>query len=119
MNEIYRQGDMIIFKLNDNEVSEAEVKKTAKKIVVGLGESTGHSHDIIPVDDSVLTIHVNDDVVTDDDVAEMDKLMFEIKGMGVILHEEHGPTVFESGKYMRVNQITYNPFTKQLEKVQD
>ena len=116
--QIYRHGDMIIFKIDDiNETNE----KTGNKLVVGLGEVTGHSHDVFALKDSKIKTYTNSEVeVTEDDIANMDKLFFEVTGEGaVITHEEHDPHLLKPGKYLRINQTQFNPFTEQLEKVRD
>ena len=119
MEKILRQGDMIFYKVEDvNEVKKVKVDK----LVVGLGEVTGHSHDVLPMDGSTINVLTKKDdlKITDDDLANMDKLFFEIAGNGaVVVHEEHDVTYLEPGKYLRINQREYNPFSAELEKVKD
>ena len=119
-NEIYRHGDMIIFKIGDG-VTKKNVSSNTKKLVVGLGEVTGHSHDVIALDDSeVIALYDGDVEITENDLAQMDKLVFEIKGSGALItHEEHKPIFLGKGTYLRINQVEFNPFTKMLEKVRD
>lgn len=116
---IYRHGDMIIFKV-DNLVGE-NMAKNKRKLVVGLGEVTGHSHEVIALKDSeVIGLYDGKVEITEDDLAEMDKLFFQVTGKGaVIMHEEHKPIFLEKGNYLRINQVEFNPFTKELEKVRD
>jgi len=119
MKKVYRHGDMIIFRvdgLNGNKMS-----KNKKKLVVGLGEVTGHSHDVVALEDSeVIGMYDGDVEITENDLAEMDRLYFEVTGSGaVITHEEHKPIYLEAGKYLRINQVEFNPFTQELEKVRD
>jgi hypothetical protein len=119
MKTIYRHGDMIIFRVDD---LEGTVKaKNKKKLVIGLGEVTGHSHDVVALNDSeVIGSYDGKTDITEDDLAQMDKLFFEVAGKGaVIVHEEHKPIFLESGKYLRMNQVEFNPFTQELEKVRD
>lgn len=115
-----RQGDMILFKVADVEGSH---NKNTNRVVVGLGEVTGHSHDVTPLNDGTSTLKVYADkavdTVTEDDLAMMDKLFFEVTGNAVITHEEHDPIVLDEGKYLRINQVEVDPFTKELQKVKD
>ena len=96
-NVIARHGDMTIFKVSKEQVSGMETKEL-KKITLGLGEVTGHSHE---------------------DLVERENIFFEIKGTAVIMHEEHGPITLDEGIYLRTVQRQYNPFSKALERVRD
>lgn len=118
-NEIYRHGDMIIFRV-DSLVGKNKTVK-GKKLVVGLGEVTGHSHDVIALDGTDIVAMYDGEVnVTEEDLAEMDSLYFQISGNGaVIVHEEHKPILLREGMYLRINQVEYNPFTEEMEKVRD
>lgn len=117
--QIFRHGDMIIFKVDQFPENLKAVKKK-EKLVVGLGETTGHSHDVLLVDDSEIVSYVENETVTEQDLAEMDRLYFEItNGTGLLVHEEHDPIQLEKGKYLRMRQVEFNPFTKQLENVRD
>jgi hypothetical protein len=118
-NAIYRHGDMIIYKVSDLDGSRKSKNKS--KLVVGLGEVTGHSHDIIALEGSeVFGVYDGEIDITENDLAEMDRLFFEVTGNGaVITHEEHKPIYLEAGKYLRINQVEFNPFTQELEKVRD
>lgn len=119
MNTI-RQGDMILYKVSDNVGS---VKTKTNKVVVGLGEVTGHSHDVTPINDGKSSLNVvsKEELgnVTEEDLATMDKLYFEVVGNAVIVHEEHDPILLDEGTYLRINQVEQNPFTDELEKVKD
>ncbi|GIV43846.1 MAG: hypothetical protein KatS3mg035_0969 [Bacteroidia bacterium] len=118
---IARHGDMIIFKISKEQV-EGKQQAPLKKLTVGLGEVTGHSHEIIALDDSQVIEHHN---VSGYDSMEIQKLVereniyFEVKGQAVIMHEEHEPIILEEGFYVRTVQRQYNPFSKALEKVRD
>ena len=116
---IYRHGDMIIFKVS--KLKGKNMAKNRKKLVVGLGEVTGHSHDVLALKDSeVIGVYDGDVEVTENDLAEMDRLFFEVVGNGaVITHEEHKPILLKEGFYLRINQVEFNPFTQELEKVRD
>ena len=120
-NEIYRHGDMIIFKVDNLNGKGKNMTKNKKSLTVGLGEVTGHSHDVLDLKDSeVIGVYDGKVDVTENDLAEMDKLFFEVTGNGALIqHEEHKPILLEKGFYLRINQVEYNPFTQELEKVRD
>jgi hypothetical protein len=93
-----------------------------KKLTVGLGEVTGHSHEVFALDDSVIIEHHNIagyDSLEIKDLVDRENIYFEIKGSAVIMHEEHGPITLDEGIYVRTVQRQFNPFTKALEKVRD
>jgi len=120
-NVIARHGDMTIFKVSKTQVSGMEAKEL-KKLTLGLGEVTGHSHEVFALDDSTIIEHHNIagyDTTELRDLVERENIFFEVKGSAVIMHEEHGPITLEEGVYLRTVQRQYNPFTKVLEKVRD
>lgn len=120
MKEIYRQGDMIIFKLNDQ--IGANQLKNQKRLTVGLGEVSGHEHEVTCLGDSEIIVELHESLseVTKNDLAEMDRLLFEIKGgSAIISHEEHNPILLSEGTYLRLNQLEFNPYTQELNKVRD
>lgn len=120
-NVIARHGDMTIFKVSKDQVSGMETKET-KKLTVGLGEVTGHSHEIFALDDSMIIEHHNVagyDTAELRDLVERENIFFEVKGTAVMMHEEHGPITLDEGVYLRTVQRQYNPFTNALEKVRD
>ena len=96
--------------------------KELKKLTLGLGEVTGHSHEVFALDNSTIIEHHNVsgyDTTELRDLVERENIFFEVKGSAVIMHEEHGPITLEEGVYLRTVQRQYNPFTKVLEKVRD
>lgn len=120
-NVIARHGDMTIFKVSPNQISGMESKEL-KKLTLGLGEVTGHSHEVFALDNSLIIEHHNVsgyDTTELRDLVERENIFFEVKGSAVIMHEEHGPITLEEGVYLRTVQRQYNPFTKVLEKVRD
>ena len=55
-NIIARHGDMTIFKVSKDQVKGMETAET-KKLTLGLGEVTGHSHEVLALDDSTIIEH--------------------------------------------------------------
>lgn len=120
-NVIARHGDMTIFKVSKDQIAGMESTEL-KKLTIGLGEVTGHSHEIFPLDDSTIIEHHNIagyDTTEIRDLVERENIFFEVKGKAVIMHEEHGPITLDEGVYLRTVQRQYNPFSKALEKVRD
>lgn len=118
---IARHGDMTIFKVERDQVAGMQTAET-KRLTLGLGEVTGHSHEVIALDNSTIIEHHNVagyDSAEIKDLTDRENIFFEVKGTAVILHEEHGPITLEEGIYLRTVQRQYNPFSKALEKVID
>lgn len=120
-NVIARHGDMIIFKINEEDIPF--LKKTEiKKLTIGLGEVTGHSHEIIALDDSIIIEHhdlVGYDSKETRELADRNNIYFQIKGSAIIMHEEHNPITLNEGFYLRTTQRQFNPFNQTIEKVLD
>jgi len=116
-----RHGDMILLKLNN--INKNLHSKKINKIVVGLGEVTGHSHDVIPCEGTDLILHSDDDKImtmTNEEIATMENLIFEvIGGDAVISHDEHDELLLDEGLWMRCFQVEYNPFKEIIEIVKD
>lgn len=120
-NIIARHGDMTIFKVSKDQVAGMQTAEL-KRLTLGLGEVTGHSHEVIAMDDSMIIEHhqvAGYDSAEIKTLTDRENIFFEVKGKAVILHEEHGPITLEEGYYLRTVQRQYNPFTKALEKVRD
>lgn len=93
------------------------MKKNTERLVVGLGEVSGHSHEIFPINDSSI-IEFADNEKDFGDVTR-DQLFFEVKGEAVVLHEEHAPVTLDEGVWVRIVQVNYDPFKNELDKVRD
>ena len=103
-NLIVRHGDMTIVKVSREQIKDMTSSVEKKKLTVGLGEVTGHSHEIFALDDSVIIEHHNIagyDSVEIRDLVERENIFFEVKGTAVIMHEEHGPITLDEGLYVR------------------
>jgi len=123
--ERLRQGDMLIYRISEAEA--AKIKAKSKKIdlttlTVGVGEVTGHSHDVLMVGnegESKVTAYLEKENDTLDNIPAIKNLFFELEKAGMILHDEHNPIHLEKGFYVRVNQREYNPFTQMHQQVRD
>lgn len=118
--EVYRHGDMVIFKKSGT-APTGQTSKTKKAIAVGLGEVSGHSHVVRPIGTATV-VEYDTDFSSEDqaEFAERDNIYFEVKGgNAVIAHEEHGPIILGEGLYVRVRQVNFDPFEKHMAKVRD
>lgn len=124
-----RQGDMLLYRLSDAEA--AKIKASAAKkvemetLVVGEGEVTGHSHDVLSVGNlendtkTKITAYLAENESLDN-LSAITNLFFELENeMGVIVHDEHNPILLEKGFYARVIQREFNPFTSMYQQVRD
>jgi len=111
-----RHGDMLLFRMSV--APKGAKSRNTNKLVVGLGESSGHKHVIRPIGTAEIIEFSDNENDLDNAIADL--ISFQIKGgNAVILHEEHGPILLEEGFYTRNNQVEYNPFDKMLAKVSD
>ncbi len=121
MKKAIRQGDMVFIKIDR---AELENKKSVNKptLTVGVGETSGHKHLVMPVGNTTILEYANEnDTLTSEDLfVDREEIFFEILGGNAIVrHEEHDAIILEPGIYKRWNQVSYNPFEKRLEKVRD
>lgn len=93
-NPIYRQGDVLIVKVD----SIPKNLKPTKKVTLALGEVTGHHH----------TIHVGavGFANAEEDLAEY----FSVESESADLtHQEHDTITIPKGSYKKIIQVEYTP----------
>lgn len=78
----------------------------AKRIVLGEGEIIGHKHILESAKDMEYD-------------QTQESITFMLKDMGILTHDEHDKMVFKPGKYRSYNQVEYNPFSNQVQRVFD
>lgn len=98
----YRQGDVLIISVN---IIPAGLK-TTKKVILALGEVTGHHHSILTP--GVVGYGESEDSLTNYFESEFDM---------TLTHQEHSPVSIPPGKYESVKQVEYTP--KEITYVQD
>jgi hypothetical protein len=81
-------------------------KKKAKSLALALGEST-HTH--------MLTSARN---ITFEELV-LENIDFSLQSTGVLRHEEHDRIVLPKGRYLKVNQVEYDPFSNSVRAVFD
>lgn len=120
MNKTKRHGDMIFERIDASKIKGLK-SKSRDNLTVGLGEVSGHAHNIKPfAGGEVLEYHEDFTGENSQDFILRDETYFEVKGEGAFVHhEDHDPIVFEPGVYVRVIQQTYSPYDKMIRRVVD
>ncbi len=122
MEKVIRQGDMIFNKIDKSVVANKKKVTKSTTLTVGVGETSGHKHLVMPVGNTTILEYGQDsDVLTEEDLfVDREEIFFEvIGGNAIVRHEEHDAIILEPGVYKRWNQVSYNPFEKKLQKVRD
>ena len=117
-----RQGDMILLKIDKSQLGNRKVVSKTSTLTVGVGETSGHRHLVMPVGNTIIKEYANEgeQLTAEDLFVDREEIFFEVLGgNAVIRHEEHDAIILEPGLYKRWNQISYNPFEKKLERVRD
>lgn len=97
MNEHYRQGDVLIVRVDKIEKRE-KMESENGRVVLAHGEVTGHAHAI----DEAGVIQFRTDVP--------DVTALEIsQAVSMLTHEEHGTIPLTTGTYRVVRQREYSP----------
>jgi hypothetical protein len=98
---MYRQGDVLVVPMSREEFPRGLVqapRDRRNRMVLALGEATGHAH--------VLT---GDRVSLLCEPEDPDRLFLLIEGYGRLGHEEHGPIALSPGAYRVIRQREYFP----------
>jgi len=98
---MFRQGDVLVVPMAREEFPGGLVpapRDRHNRMVVALGEATGHAH--------VLTGERASLLCAPDDP---DRLFMLIEGYGRLGHEEHGPIALAPGAYRVIRQREYFP----------
>jgi hypothetical protein len=96
---MFRQGDVLLVPILESHLPEAvaPVARDARgKLVLALGEATGHAHAVSATDAALVA-----------DAAELDRRFLRIVTDAVLTHEEHGPIPLPPGLYQVVRQREY------------
>ena len=99
MKTIYRQGDVLIIKVDRDPIGSewSEVPREGGRVVLAHGELTGHAHAI-----AERTATLYESKSTQDRLLQV--------GRAVILgHEEHDPIKLRKGTYIIRRQREYTP----------
>lgn len=83
-----------------------EAKET-KDMVLAYGEHTGHCHLLTPIKGKLKVFNIPSGKVID------------VEEEAEVTHQEHKPIRFTRGKYRMWYEQEYDPFQKEIERVQD
>lgn len=107
MNKIFRQGDVLIMRID--EMPQGAVKaKPQTRVTLARGEVTGHAHVLCADGAAILPYTVQD---------RTDELFFELMDDAFIQHEEHAAIALPAGMYRVVRQREYTP--QEIRRVAD
>jgi hypothetical protein len=98
---MFRQGDVLLVPVSTNELprSVRPLPRDARgRLVLALGEATGHAHAVIARDAELLA-----------EAAEVDRRFLRIATEAMLTHEEHAPIPLPAGLYRVVQQREYVP----------
>ncbi len=98
---MYRQGDVLVVSIDDDNLPDGLVpapRDRRNRMVLALGEATGHAH--VATGDRVKLLCPPD---------APDRLFLVVEGHGRLVHDEHGPIGLPRGSYRVVRQREYTP----------
>ncbi len=97
MERQYRQGDVLLVKTRRQELPGATpVPRDQGRIVLALGEATGHAHAVVAAGAELL------------ERADGERYL-RVDGPAELTHEEHGTIALEPGLYRVIRQREYGP----------
>jgi len=102
-DRIYRHGDVILFRMPETfNLSEPLAPK--QELVLALGETTGHSHQL------------KGELLLQE---KSEKTFFKVLKKAILTHEEHQTMILEKGVYLKVDQVEYDPFKGIIRRILD
>ncbi|SRR5260221_14753165 len=96
MSDIYRQGDVLLIKVDEIPADAKPVKRDAGRIVLAYGEVTGHAHAIKTPKVKMLTTIIGE------------RFLSSATGFN-LNHEEHATAHLSAGIFQVIRQIEYSP----------
>lgn len=101
MNTLYRQGDVLIERIDTLPTDLTPVDRDQGRVILAYGEVTGHAHAITTPDVTLFTR---------EDMTEMEgRFLLVEKEHAELRHEEHATIVLEPGAYRVKRQREYAP----------
>lgn len=94
---MYRQGDLWIIPI-DNIPDAAERIECTHRVILAMGEATGHHHTIALAEADVQLYSIAD---------EVDRYLRVRSRIAPLRHEEHGPIEIPAGDYRIIRQVEY------------
>jgi len=94
--EVYRQGDVLLVKVDELPAEVKPVKRDAGRIVLAYGEQTGHAHAIkAPQVKMLMTL-------------AGERFLSSATGFN-LNHEEHATVKLPAGTFKVIRQVEYTP----------
>lgn len=98
---MYRQGDILLTPVEEGQLS-ADTRPLPRdaqgRLVLALGEATGHAHAVATPDAELLA-----------DPNDLDRRFLRIVSEGLLTHEEHAPIPLPAGLYRVIRQREFVP----------
>lgn len=105
---VIRQGDVALVRVKVIPADAVEQKITGRKLILALGEATGHHHRFEFVDQTQsIKLYV----------AHGGARYIDVSAPSDLLHEEHSTARVPAGKWLLPSQVEYTP--QELRRVQD
>lgn len=102
MKKMYRQGDVLIQRIEPKDVSKLKkVPREAGRIVLAHGEATGHAHAIESTHATLYALA--------EDMADQALRLLEVKRTARLSHEEHSAIELPPGLYRVIRQREFSP----------
>jgi len=107
MQEIYRQGDVMLKRVGDAlPEGVKDVTPEKNRIVLAYGEVTGHAHAFADAEVAAGKVKAFSKTGVWDPSAER---FIQVMETTALTHEEHSPVVLDKGVYEVVQQREYSP----------
>lgn len=109
----YRHGDITLHAITKKEFEEEarchkDRLKKSDKIVLALGEVSGHKHVLVAEKPGAIEF-----------VTLGDEVYMHVTARSVITHEEHRQLTIVPGFYVKKTERDFNPFTQSIQEVRD
>jgi hypothetical protein len=108
MKNVFRQGDVCLIAIDEIPVDAKLAPETGRKVILALGEATGHHHRFEFMDTTHnVRMHA----------AHGGARYLHVMAPAKLLHEEHSTVDVPAGKYLLPTQVEYTP--AELRRVAD
>ena len=105
---VIRQGDVALVRVKSIPADAIEQQITGRKLILALGEATGHHHRFEFLDETQsIKLYV----------AHSGARYLDVSAPADLLHEEHSTARVPAGKWLLPVQVEYTP--QELRRVQD
>jgi hypothetical protein len=108
---MFRQGDILLVPVEGEQLPQHALplpRDATGRLVLALGEATGHAHAVATPDADLLA-----------DPDEVDRRFLRIVTEALLTHEEHAPIPLPAGLYRVVRQRQYVPGAERHPDVAD